>query len=246
MSSKKLKNAEADMPTHIGIRGLYDYLQGRSLPLMISLFLLLLFYPLFEDPANELPSWPARILFSIIPIIGVLSLHTRRWSLYFVLGLGAVVFVMEWLPFGMLEKRPNAVVWIESITAIVFFSFCTVLIIRSVFIRNDLKDHPVYGGITAYLLMGMTFAIIYSLINEFDDSAFHVHDALVREDMLPWGDLLYFSFATLTTLGYGDVTPLNSFARALSVLEAVAGVLYVAVLISQLILSPSLRDQLRK
>lgn len=246
MPTKKSKNTEPGMVPLKGIRGIYDYLQGRSLPLMISLFLLLLFYPLFEDPVNELPSWPARILFSIIPIIGVLTLHTRRWSLYFILGLGAVVFVMEWLPFGMLEKRPGAVIWVESITGIVFFCFCTALIIRSVFIRDDLKDHPVYGGITAYLLLGITFALIYSLINEVDPGAFHVHDSLQRDALLPWGDLLYFSFTTLTTLGYGDVTPLNSFARALSVVEAVAGVLYVAVLIAQLILAPSLRGALRK
>jgi len=243
MSSKKSKNAKAVMPTHIGFRGIYGYLQGRSLPLMITLFLLLLFYPLFEDPANELPSWPARILFSFIPIMGVLSLHTRRWSLYFILSLGVIVFVMEWLPFGMLEKRPGAVIWVESITGIVFFCFCTALIIRSVFIRDDLKDHPVYGGITAYLLLGITFALIYSLINEVVPGAFHVHDSLQRDGLLPWGDLLYFSFTTLTTLGYGDVTPVNSFARALSVIEATAGVLYVAVLIAQLVISPAARKQ---
>ena len=240
-----MKNMQPGDTNPWTIRGIYTYLQGRSLPMMVSLFLLLLFYPLFEDPANELPSWPARILFSIIPVMGVLSLHTRRWSLYFIMGLGAIVFVMEWLPFGMLDKRPGAVIWVESITGIVFFCFCTALIIRSVFIRDDLKDHPVYGGITAYLLLGITFALIYSLINAVDPGSFHLHDSLQREGILPWGDLLYFSFATLTTLGYGDVTPVNSFARALSVVQATAGVLYVAVLIAQLVISPAARKQAR-
>ena len=115
------------------------------------------------------------------------------------------------------------------------------VIIRSVFIRDDLKDHPVYGGITAYLLMGVTFSIIYTLIYELDPIAFHVHDAASRDGAIPFGDLLYFSFTTLTTLGYGDISPVNPFARAIANLEAIAGVLYVAVLIAQLVLSPVAR-----
>ena len=222
------------------LRPLYGVMQGRSMPLMVSLFILLLFYPLFESPANTLPDWPARVLFAIVPISGVVVLHGQRWSFFSLIILGLLVLFCDSFPNIAIG---SFMFWLRALAAVAMYGFCTVLIIRSVFIRDDLKDHPVYGGITGYLLIGVTFAIIYTVIYEIDPRAFHVAEPVrhVHEDMLPFGDLIYYSFICQTTLGIGDITPVNPFARSVSVIQAILGVMYPTVLIAQLILSPTSR-----
>ena len=217
---------------------LQQIMQGRSFPLMVSLVVLLLFYPLFESPTNTLPDWPARVLFSLVPIAGVVVLHGQRWSFISLVVLGVLVLILD--SISQMEIG-GLVFWLRALSAVGMYGFCTILIVRSVFIREDLKDHPVYGGITGYMLIGVTFAIVYTVIYEIDPNAFHVDEAVRQHDLLPFGDLLYYSFICLTTLGIGDITPLNPFARSVTVVETIIGVMYVAVMIAQLILAPGLR-----
>jgi len=217
-------------------------MQGRSFPLMISLFILLLFYPLFESPTNTLPDWPARVLFSLVPISGVVVLHSQRWSFYSLIAMGILVLILDSIS---VNEIGSVTFWLRALAAVGMYGFCTTLIVRSVFIRDDLKDHPVYGGITGYLLIGVTFAIVYTVIYEIDPQAFHVDEAVRQHDLIPFGDLIYYSFICLSTLGIGDITPMNPFARSVSVVETVIGVMYVAVLIAQLVLAPSQRKLLK-
>ncbi|MDG2201049.1 MAG: potassium channel family protein [Phycisphaerales bacterium] len=224
---------------HVGpFRMFQQLMQGRSFPLMVSLVVLLLFYPLFESPTNTLPDWPARVLFSLVPIAGVLVLHGQRWSFISLVVLGVLVLILDSVSH---MEIGGLVFWLRALAAVAMYGFCTTLIVRSVFIREDLKDHPVYGGITGYMLIGVTFAIIYTVIYEIDPHAFHVDEAVRQHDLLPFGDLLYYSFICLTTLGIGDITPLNPFARSVTVVETVIGVMYVAIMIAQLILAPGVR-----
>ena len=224
---------------HVGpFRMFQQLMQGRSFPLMVSLVVLLLFYPLFESPTNTLPDWPARVLFSLVPIAGVVVLHGQRWSFISLVVLGVLVLILDSVSH---MEIGGLVFWLRALAAVGMYGFCTTLIVRSVFIREDLKDHPVYGGITGYMLIGVTFAIVYTVIYEIDPNAFHVDEAVRQHDLLPFGDLLYYSFICLTTLGIGDITPLNPFARSVTVVETIIGVMYVAVMIAQLILAPGLR-----
>ena len=119
-------------------------MQGRSFPLMVSLIILLLFYPLFESPTNTLPDWPARLLFSLVPISGVVVLHGQRWSFLSLIVLGIGVLILDSIP----DLRVGSLTfWLRALASVGMYGFCTTLIVRSVFIRDDLKDHPVYGGI---------------------------------------------------------------------------------------------------
>lgn len=84
------------------------------------------------------------------------------------------------------------------------------------------------GGICVYLLLGITWMGIYRLVYEFDPYAFSVQFGATWEFM-------YFSFTTLTTLGYGDITPVSSFAMMLTNLEAMAGQLFLAIFVARLV-----------
>lgn len=86
------------------------------------------------------------------------------------------------------------------------------------------------GALCIYLLLGVVWAILFTFVGLFDPAAFQyagTSDACEH--------LLYYSFVTLTTLGYGDITPVHSVARTLAFLEAVIGQLFIAVLIAGLV-----------
>ncbi len=229
---------EANFVSNLPVIG---WLQGRCLPLMITVIGLLIVYPIFEEDGSR-PSLSMRLLFSAVPIIGVFTVSTRRWTMITSFILVGLVIFFEWGPeFGSPAFMDGA----RAIVAIVFYIFCTYVIIRCVFIHtHSLKDHPVYGGITAYLLMGLTFSLMYQFVFSFDGSAFIAHpDIHGHEHIITWSDFIYFSFITLTTVGYGDLIPTSNFTRGLAVLESIAGVLYVAVLIAQLIIDRRLGGQ---
>ena len=221
------------------MRTVWRHMQGRSMPLMISLFVLLLVYPVFETPTNTLPVWPARWLFALVPITGALILEGRRLPRAMLCLLVGSLLVLDLVDDYGVAGSP--LFWLHASAAVALYGYCTFLIVRSVFIREDLKDHPVYGGITGYMLIGVIFAVIYTVIIELDPGAFHVDASSRHQDAIPFGDLLYYSFVCLSTLGLGDITPVNSFARSVSIVQAVIGVMYVAVLIAQLVLAPAHR-----
>lgn len=91
----------------------------------------------------------------------------------------------------------------------------------------------IIAGISSYLILGFLWANLYSIHEDLFPGGFQSLDGeiLTRETC----NFLYFSFVTLTTLGYGDVIPIASLARALAILEAACGTLFVAVFIASLV-----------
>jgi len=114
--------------------------------------------------------------------------------------------------------------------------------VRSLFIiGRDLSDTPsirlneILGAMAVYLLLGILWTTFYVTEVVFDPHAFYLDPERYSNTVASAGDLLFFSFATLTTLGYGDVTPMSALARSLAVVEAVVGVLFLATLIARFV-----------
>jgi hypothetical protein len=96
--------------------------------------------------------------------------------------------------------------------------------------------HRVIGGIAGYLLIGYTWAFAYQLVAHQAPDAIHVECGNMTDaPSTQPNQLLYFSFVTLTTVGYGDVHPVGSVVRSLAVAEALVGQLYLAILIASLV-----------
>ena len=107
---------------------------------------------------------------------------------------------------------------------------------RSVFASGDISAHRIRGAVALYLLIALAFAAGFRLI----DVASSVPALLSNTEGAPLGtgdfpSYLYFSLVTITTLGYGDITPQAELARSLATLEAVAGQFYIAVLVARLV-----------
>ncbi len=119
----------------------------------------------------------------------------------------------------------------------IFLAYVCVHIFKFITSATSPSSQLIYAALCMYLLMGMVWSFIYVLLVAIDPNAIKL--ALV----IDWGDnsrdvfaeMYYFSFVTLTTLGYGDVLPISRIARSLATLEAVIGQLYLAVVIASLV-----------
>ena len=107
------------------------------------------------------------------------------------------------------------------------------LILLEIFDGRRIKGDDILGSICAYLLLAIFWASIYSLVQVFVPGAFAVGGEVVER--LAEHRLVYFSFVTLSTLGYGDVTPAAPIVQDLAVLAAVSGVFYLATLVAVLV-----------
>jgi len=108
------------------------------------------------------------------------------------------------------------------------------LLLQRTLRRGEINVHRYQGAFATFVLLGVMFAQGYELVAMVEPGAFQVLGAPATYDtMLP--KFLYYSFTTLTTLGYGDITPIHPYARSLAVLESLAGVIYPAVLIARLV-----------
>ena len=130
---------------------------------------------------------------------------------------------------------PDAVLRLtDTVLAIAAFGLLATLVLWQVFLPGPVNLHRILGAIGACLLIGLVFAQVFRLIAHWVPGAFLIlgtpadYDAVVPR-------LRYYSFVALTTLGFGDITPAHPFARSITVLEALIGVLYPAVLIGRLV-----------
>ena len=117
---------------------------------------------------------------------------------------------------------------VSMIFNIIFIGVSVVILAKELFAIKKIAVEAIYGGICVYILLGIFFGFIYSLIYHFDLDAFSV--AVMHEK-----DLFYFSFMTLLTVGYGDVTPVDSVVRGFAGLEALTGQMFLAIFISRLV-----------
>ena len=117
----------------------------------------------------------------------------------------------------------------------------TVVVVRRVLAKPTVTIQSIYGALSAYLIIGLMFAACYAAIQRLDTQDFFASNEPANTQTLQ-----YFSFTTLTTLGYGDFTAARSGGRSLAVMEAVTGQVFLATLVARLVSAyqrPALRPR---
>jgi Ion channel len=134
------------------------------------------------------------------------------------------------------EFRESSIVdaYLDSIAWLLAGVTLSAVVARAVFGPGRVTFHRIVGGILLYLTIGLTFVALFGLVVLNIPDAFKGLDARQGNFAIA-GNLIYFSFVTLTTIGYGDVVPLHPYARGLANLEAVIGQLYPATLLARLV-----------
>jgi len=174
--------------------------------------------------------------FSCMLIAGAASVwqHARRSVRIIAVVLLASAVVVWWAAW--LDPGGVLATWRAAGTAVVLVLLALV-VVSSVLRAGTVTRHQIEGAIAAFLLLGLAWANAYEWLALHNPLAFR---GLGAGDAMQWP---YYSFVTLTTVGYGDITPVSPGARSLAVSEALTGQMYVAILISRLV---SLSLQSRK
>lgn len=201
---------------------------GVLLSGLIAAFLLL---PVLEE-LGRLRFW--YLLFSALLVTAVFGVSgDRRIAWKAALLAAPAVFSGVWQYFF-----PGWVVfWITSLAAVLFIGYVILVIFRLVVRSGRVTSEKVTGAIAVYLLLGVFFAVLYGIIGAVDPGAFTGLQldptGIVQEGEAT--SFYYFSFVTLTTLGYGDISPLSPWARGLAWAEAVIGQIFLATTIARLV-----------
>ncbi len=169
--------------------------------------------------------------FSLILLAGMATMDDRAWAGRIMIALGLVLLPLQiwryvWPDDGVLVAH--------LIGLICFLLLLSGVLAKAVFTAKRIKMDQVLGGVVLYLNIGLTFATIYTLLEQVAPGAFHLADPVPVPPLHP-SHFIYFSLVTLTTVGYGDVVPVHAAARSMATLEAAIGQLYPAIILARLV-----------
>jgi voltage-gated potassium channel len=214
----------------------YWLVRRKFLVLLITLSILVVVYPLMHATLTERLVWD--VLFTGLALAVFLVIFTERHMRLPALLLGIPTVAAAWIGYTVpgIPRLPAEVGF--HLVAALFFSFTVGAILRHIYRAENITSDSVYGAFCGYVLVGLAFGHLYCVIESLKPGSFQMN---VEVAAVPQGEdrlfflLSYFSLVTLTTVGYGDVTPVSHGARGVAVVEAILGQFYIAVLIGELI-----------
>jgi voltage-gated potassium channel len=170
----------------------------------------------------------------IVVLIAALNLVAENRPLRWV-GLTLFIASVSTMGAGILLGIP-ALLGAGRITSMVFLGVTVWAILPRLFEVRRVTAGVLWGALSVYLIIGVMGAFAFGALSVWDPEAldFPLGAPLDAESVIA-GDLVYFSFVTQTTLGYGDITPVSALARAIAMFLAIGGVLYVAVFVATLV-----------
>jgi voltage-gated potassium channel len=205
--------------------------------LLISLFaLLFVFYPLVEP--HSITRYALDILSLLVLISGAYTVSDRRGVLLLCIGLAALTFVLQMLLYASPDRF---LLLLRVVSLMLFLCAVTGAVLYKVLHGGRVTTHRIRGAIAVYLMLGLIWASAYSLILICDPASFDlgrsIGGTVDLEGIQTTGmsRLIYFSFVTMTTLGYGDITPQSDAADSLVILQALTGQIYLVVILARLV-----------
>ena len=142
-----------------------------------------------------------------------------------------IVAVLSNFAISFVDKTEFEI--IQLILLLLFFFIILKPTSEQALFSDEITGNNIMGSICIFLLLGFIWAIFYLLLIEVTPTSFSGIELTTWKQNLP--DVMYFSFVTLTTLGYGDVLPVSPLARFLVYMEAIVGVFYMAIVVSSLV-----------
>jgi hypothetical protein len=202
---------------------------GLTLVSISVVVLIFLIYPLREGGLR------GRFLFDVLMVALMLSGSLvikqnriiRAVVIAFVLAGAGVLWVSLLYPTRFLQEFSSV---LSIITSLIYVRIVLLVMFR----EGPVTWSRMQGGVAAYLLIGLAWASAFQLVEQLHAGSFHFITEPTDVEQLT-SKLVYFSFATLTTVGFGDVLPVYPFARSLAIAEAIVGQLFPAILIGALV-----------
>lgn len=193
--------------------------------MLVSLFFL---FPFIENMKTEISLVTLVFFVVVLATFKTIKVDPRISKWFWVFGINAFILdLLLWLYSPGIVR--HVVITIFLLTYSGFLLFSLILMIRDIFADDKVTPDTICAGISIYLLIGFLWTLFYDIVHFIDKNAFHYAGA--RDSV----SLMYFSFTTLTTVGYGDIYPVNKIAMSLSNLEAISGQIYLGVFVARLI-----------
>ena len=200
----------------------------------VYLFFALLVFLFSASIMSEFPGTVGQDIFSVVTVLMLLlsikSLNSEKTWMSTVYAM-IVVFVILTVLGKVFDHQIN--VYLTLLILLLFFIGSFSVAAKQVLLVGDIDGNKIIGSLSLYILLGLIWAVIYLLLLVMDPTAFSgVEVANWKEN---FSRVAYYSFVTLTTLGYGDILPTNHIAEFFVYMEAIVGVFYMAIIVSSLI-----------
>lgn len=203
--------------------------------LLVALLALIVIHPLMENQSLGRVCYIS--FWSLVQIATIYAISEIHWQRRLGLVLGLPLMFAMWCQYVISRQEGETFELLLSGLSAAFFSAVAVMVMWHLATSEVTADN-VAGAVCAYLLLGLAIGVFYAIIETLHAHSFHATGELAEELADPMRRrtaLTYFSFVTLTTAGYGDLTAATPFTRILAAMEAVLGQLYLAILVAGLV-----------
>lgn len=201
----------------------------RYMLLFIFLIATLILYPFADNSAFGY--YLLRVMGSGVILFSVYAVGYRRSLLIFAVLLGVPAMAQH---IWILKSDPGVLAITNIALSFCFDVFVVCVVLRRIFARDHSNSETIFGALCIYLLVGFSFASLFHLVAVIRPAAFYFDPHANFHTVPDRLDFIYYSFGTLTSLGAPGITPVSAHARSLTIVEAILGVLFLAVLVSRL------------
>jgi voltage-gated potassium channel len=211
----------------VGRFGIFRFSTAHFLASLILLFVGLPFVMLFKY-GDLIES----VLMTLVMLMGVLSAGGRKKSLIIAVILVMPALAGKWFNYYLPDLLPKTVF---HLTLLLFFLFLVGHLLRYIFTAPRVNSEVLCAAVAIYLLLGLLWTSAYLLMAQTAPDSFVITVGPDSNRSMNTLTALYFSFVTLCTVGFGDITPVSNAARILAILEAMTGTFYMTILIARLV-----------
>lgn len=215
-----------------------DEIEGKVVYVLGIVLLVQFIYPITET-GNLILLLIYQVTYASLILAGIIITQNNPplVRLLYVVGVTLVVA-------GTIYTFNQDAVWANLIGYVAYIVLDVVVIwtlFKYVFETRTITRDVLYAAVAIYLLLGALFVPVYGLLDtltfELSDSTQHafVGGSTAGHELFAWQDFIYFSYVTLTTLGYGDILPTTMTAKAAVALEAIIGVMYLTIIMARLV-----------
>jgi hypothetical protein len=200
--------------------------QTRFHFLLFSLIVMFVLFPFFTE--NLLVF---NLAFSIIVLSSLHAILYDQKTFMAASIFALITVISNWLSI----VSPHPIIKIVNFSVFVlFYAYVVSHLLRFVLSSKSVTSSVISAAISSYFLIGICWGFLYSLIQTISPDSFIFSEGIIRSSYL-WPDFIYYSFVTLTTVGFGDILPHSSLARSVTLLEAIFGTFFIAVLVAKLV-----------
>lgn len=200
---------------------------GRCSYVLLALLSLILLYPYVIEWA-----WGRLVLMAMVSCIVIAIAYAVGRSRERLIATSFFAVTLLGLQWTYLATDNRLIFGVGVVIFLLFVAFAIAQLFAYLMRHGPVTGDKLHAALAVYVLGAFLWAGLYTLLNHINPASFMVNTA--RGGLLDFYDMLYFSFTTLSSAGYGDLTPATRRAESLVILEQIAGVFYVAVLIARL------------